>query len=331
MKNLLKIVSIIGLTVITQIAYSAAVTDTFTTGDILTAEKLNNIKSAVNDNDTRISDIVLTPGPAGPTGPAGAAGAVGGTGATGAAGAVGSIGATGAAGAQGANSTVAGPTGPAGADSTVAGPTGPAGLGAVAFSSAPTANDDMNTYTVGTVWIDTLTSTAYILVDSTANAAVWTVLGGPATGSLYAIGDAGPAGGIVFYITDGGLHGLEAATVDQVSTQWGCYNTLISGANGTVVGTGEQNTADIIAGCNETTAASVAAAYGPGWYLPSKDELNLLYAQKVAGVVGGFASSYYWSSSQFSSGSAWVQSFANGSRLSTSKSSTLGVRAVRAF
>jgi hypothetical protein len=57
MKNLLEIASIIGLTVITQIAYSAEVTDTFTTGDTLTAEKLNSIKSAVNDNDTRIDGI----------------------------------------------------------------------------------------------------------------------------------------------------------------------------------------------------------------------------------------------------------------------------------
>jgi hypothetical protein len=295
MKNLLKIVSIIGLTVITQTAYSAAVTDTFATGDILTAEKINNIKDAVNDNDTRISEIVLTPGSAG------------------------------------ADSTVAGPKGDTGADSTVAGPRGPAGLGAVVFfDSAPTAADDMNTYTLGTVWFDTLGTTAYILVDNSPSAAVWTALGGPST---YAIGDAGPAGGIVFHVTDGGLHGSEAAAVDQAPTHWGCYGTTISGANGTAVGTGEQNTIDIIAGCNETTAASVAAAYGPGWYLPSKDELNLLYSQKVAGVVGGFASRYYWSSSQGSDDDdAWLQYFGTGDQLdSFGKSSAEGVRAVRAF
>ncbi len=91
MKNLLKIVSIIGLTVITQPAYSAAVTDTFATGDTLTAAQLNNIKSAVNDNDTRISDIVLTPGPVGVTG------AVGATGSACLAGLTGSFGATAAA------------------------------------------------------------------------------------------------------------------------------------------------------------------------------------------------------------------------------------------
>lgn len=38
-----------------QINYAGSVTDTFTTGDTLTATTLNNIKSAVNDNDTQIS------------------------------------------------------------------------------------------------------------------------------------------------------------------------------------------------------------------------------------------------------------------------------------
>jgi hypothetical protein len=299
MKNLLKVVSIIGLTVITQTAYSAKVTDTFTTGDTLTAAKINSIKNAVNDNDTRISEIVLTPGSAG------------------------------------ADSTVAGPKGDTGADSTVAGPRGPAGLGAVVFfDSAPTAADDMNTYTLGTVWFDTLGTTAYILVDSSPSAAVWTALGTTfGAPPIYAIGDAGPAGGIVFHVTDGGLHGLEAAAVDQAPTHWGCYGTTISGANGTAVGTGEQNTIDIMAGCNETTAASVAAAYGAGWYLPSKDELNLLYAQKVTGVVVGFASLYYWSSSQGSDDDdAWIQYFGTGDQFdSFGKRGAEGVRAVRAF
>jgi hypothetical protein len=174
--------------------------------------------------------------------------------------------------------------GPAGADSTVAGPPGPAGLGAVAFDSAPTAADDMNTYTLGTIWIDTSAATAYILVDNSLSAAVWTALGSP---TISAIGDTGPAGGIVFHITDRGLHGLEVATVDQASAHWGCNGTTLPGANGTAVGTGKQNTADIILFCNETTATSVAAAYGDGWYLPSEDQLNLLYSQKVTGVVGG--------------------------------------------
>ncbi len=157
--------------------------------------------------------------------------------------------------------------------------------------------------------------------------------------ATYAIGDTGPAGGIVFHITDGGLHGLEAAAVvDQethvtylVSAQWGCSGALIPGAAGTAVGTGAQNTADIIAGCDETSAASVAAAHGPGWFLPSRDELNLLYAQKVSGVVGGFASNNYWSSSQNNSNNVWNQNFNNGNQNNNNKNNTLRVRAVRGF
>jgi hypothetical protein len=292
----------------------------FSNGGVADADDVN---ANFNELGARIEAISLTPGADGTNGTNGTNGAAGND------------------GAAGADSTVAGPKGDTGADSTVAGPTGPAGLGAVVFSTAPTVNDDMNSpYSVGTVWINTSPATAYILVDNTANAAVWTALGGSAIGSLYAIGDgsryaigdAGPAGGIVFHVTDGGLHGLEVATVDQVSTQWGCNGTLISGANGTVVGTGEQNTADIIAGCNETTAASVAAAYGPGWYLPSKDELNMLYAQKAAGVVGGFDNFFYWSSSQINSGNAWNQDFFNGDQIENFvKSNSLRVRAVRAF
>jgi len=49
--------------------------------------------------------------------------------------------------------------------------------------------------------------------------------GGTTTDKLYAFGDTGPSGvGIVFYITDGGLHGLEASTNDQSILQvwiWG--------------------------------------------------------------------------------------------------------------
>ena len=151
------------------------------------------------------------------------------------------------------------------------------------------------------------------------------------------IGDNGPAGGKVFYVTDAtGLHGLEAAPVDQSSVAaWGCYGATIAGADGTAVGTGAANTADIVAGCAEAnTAAKIADAYAlngyTDWYLPSKDELNLLYQQKT--VVGGFATLYYWSSSESNSILAWGQGFTNGTQGSYSKSYTsLPVRAVRAF
>ena len=48
------------------------------------------------------------------------------------------------------------------------------------------------------------------------------------------------------------------------------------------------------------------------WYLPAKDELNLLYAQKS--LVGGFVNEIYWSSSEFDTGDAWVQDFTDGAK-----------------
>jgi hypothetical protein len=245
MKNLLKIVSIIGLTVITQIAYSApapeAVTATFTTGDTLTAEKLNNIKDVVNDNNNRIINIELTSGPV-----------------------------------------------------------------------------------------------------------------------TYALGDTGPAGGFVFYVTAGGLRGLEAAPLDQddgTGIRWDSENNpnTDTGAIADGIGAGDMNTTLIIAetaGDLATYAAGIAANYEAtysgvlydDWYLPSKFELNLMWLNLADPLgdgrsggsdtdsEGGFASTFYWSSSQYDSSLAWHQNFGVGNQdVGASKSTPLRVRAVRAF
>jgi hypothetical protein len=92
---------------------------------------------------------------------------------------------------------------------------------------------------------------------------------------LKAVGDL-TEGGIVFYIDETGEHGLVAATEDLASTyEWGCHGTTISGADGQSIGTGLQNTLDIVSGCSQTPiAASLALAYQSegysDWYLPSR-------------------------------------------------------------
>ena len=134
----------------------------------------------------------------------------------------------------------------------------------------------------------------------------------------YALRDTGPAGGLIFYdkgsYSDGWRY-LEAAPSDQsTSAEWGCHGTLITGADGIAVGTGEQNTIDIENGCATAgTAADICANLSLGgysdWFLPSKDELNLMYTNlKVAGV-GGFVANGYWSSSEDNAHSAWGQRF----------------------
>ncbi|MGB5259133.1 MAG: DUF1566 domain-containing protein [Gammaproteobacteria bacterium] len=150
----------------------------------------------------------------------------------------------------------------------------------------------------------------------------------------YAIGETGPAGGKVFYSTDGGLHGLEVAPEDQISAPWGCDGTRINGADGTTVGTGAQNTVDILACCTDTEiAASCAATYEVNgfddWFLPSKGELDLLYQEKA--IVSVFADPYYWSSTEYDGKLAWFQSFSNGLHYVDFRIDALRVRAVRAF
>jgi hypothetical protein len=141
-------------------------------------------------------------------------------------------------------------------------------------------------------------------------------------------------GGKVFYIfgpSDNGYikgqtHGLIAATVDQTTdagVKW--FPDKFYGATGTYIGLGLPNTLGIIAAAviTGTTnmssfAAGLANSYRGGgyvdWYLPSKDELNLLYQAKDA--IGGFATSghpTYWSSTQ-KGGISFTNfsSFANG-------------------
>ena len=49
------------------------------------------------------------------------------------------------------------------------------------------------------------------------------------------------------------------------------------------------------------------------------------------GNVGGFASNFYWSSTEYGNGRAWVQGFLNGNQGWYYKDYTKYVRAVRAF
>lgn len=148
------------------------------------------------------------------------------------------------------------------------------------------------------------------------------------------VGEIGPAGGIIFYANYAvGL--FEAAPVDHgASVPWGCEGDDIAGAAGTTTGTGEANSISIVVSCADTgTAAKVADAYSYGgyddWFLPSKDELDLLYQQRD--LLGGFTSDDYWSSSQLDSNNAWPQHFGTGSQNFLFKSSTAKVRAIRRF
>lgn len=273
MQRLIEVTVIIGLLSVAQLAHGGSIPDDYNTGDTLTADKMNNIKSAVNDNDDRVSALEAAP-----------------------------------------------------RANTVPGAPGP--------------TDDINAgYPVGSVWVDLIDRQAYILVDDSPGAAVWEpVTNAPRT---YAIGDTGPGGGIVFFVTNGGLHGLEAAPADLAGTfVWGCVGSNIPGAERTNIGTGATNTADIRHSCAERPiAASAAAEYegpnqstlGGGWFLPSSGELLQMYLQRNA--IGGFGTGFYWSSSESPTNSflARFVNFSQGVISVDAKNFLYRVRPIRAF
>jgi len=148
-------------------------------------------------------------------------------------------------------------------------------------------------------------------------------------------------GGILTYILQAGdpdydsnvPHGLIAAPSDQVAAQWGCLYLEITGAEGTAIGTGAQNTIDIMNGCSTAGIAArlcgdlVLGGYSD-WYLPSNNELNKLYINRVGLGMDLYS---YWSSKEVGSDNAVCHDFANGGQFQTFKSQGSGVRAIRAF
>ncbi len=147
-------------------------------------------------------------------------------------------------------------------------------------------------------------------------------------------------GGVIFYLDNSGEHGLVCAVSNQVdNTPWGCVGTLITGADGTAIGTGAQNTLDIIAGCLESLIAaewcsSLALNGYSDWFLPSQGELNEMFANKTAidttaTSFGGAVldTNFYWSSTEITANSAWGYNVFG----DDGKSNNYAVRAVRAF
>lgn len=132
-------------------------------------------------------------------------------------------------------------------------------------------------------------------------------------------------------------HGLVVANTDQSTlAEWGCKGTSISGADGSAIGTGNQNSIDIVSGC---TTAGIAAKICldldmegyTDWYLPSENELIKILTN--ASIIGGM-SGIYWSSTEYDNNFAWA-GIAGGAVSYYSKDATKAnacyVRAIRSF
>ncbi|MDR1148236.1 MAG: hypothetical protein LBK66_06345 [Spirochaetaceae bacterium] len=167
---------------------------------------------------------------------------------------------------------------------------------------------------------------------------------GAAAAKEYKVGDFGPGGGWIFYdkgrVTDGWRY-LEAAPLEtEITAEWGAWAKTVGGT-GTVVGTGKRNTEAIVKFLQSIGERGKAAQYCDAlvaegfddWFLPSKDELNLMYTNLKAKGLGEFGSGKYRSSSEYSNNAnAWYQRFSDGRQENGSKGDDLmSVRAVRAF
>ena len=171
-------------------------------------------------------------------------------------------------------------------------------------------------------------------------------------GLYYNLGDTGPGGGKIFYVSVPGFtmtdnsttaHYLEATPADMTVTSraWASasYTSTDITGTATAIGTGRKNTTLILATDTNAPAALACKNYNNGgktdWFLPSKDELNQLYVNRNA--VGSFNTtvgndSAYLSSSQTDSNNVWVWIFSNGVQGYGDKVyASFPVRAVRAF
>ena len=182
--------------------------------------------------------------------------------------------------------------------------TGLVTVGGIAYSTSVTA-------TITTTSTDNLTSSADITTSalSTCEAAVSCVVGdtGPGGGYVFFVDVNRPAGSQYFEVACAGWANNCDGSKDPV-TNWGCEGTVNTGADGTGIGDGEQNTRDIVAECNEPgIAARLTSDYVRGtvddWYLPTTGEFSEMYltfydltsdVQKAYGfydLPGNFASS----------------------------------------
>lgn len=154
-------------------------------------------------------------------------------------------------------------------------------------------------------------------------------------------------GGVIAFIFQPGhigykageAHGLIVTTSDQsAGIQWYNGNFTYLGITSLAIGTGQENTIKIVNAQGEGNYAAklcydlVLNGYDD-WYLPSRDDLILLY--KNMWYLPNFGPPNYptyWSSSEYNPQSAEAYSlFSTGTDLTAEKSFKYHVRAVRSF
>lgn len=172
----------------------------------------------------------------------------------------------------------------------------------------------------------------------------------------YNIGDNGPAGGIVFYDKgsySAGWRYIEAAPQDLNTAQWGCPGLLVPNTPNTVIGSGYLNSVSALnfhnslnnfytnpsnysSNSNGTLAAkeplNLIFGGSDDWFLPTSEELTIMYSNLHLLGLANFSTNKYWSSTQSDADNAKIVDFSNGAILDNPKSDlTVKSRAIRYF
>lgn len=197
-----------------------------------------------------------------------------------------------------------------------------------------------NTTTTTTTTVTPTTTTTTTVEPTTTTTSTTTIA--PIPPGTYTVGELALGGRIAYILQPGdpdydpsSEHGIVVATSFDtlIGAEWGCWGTVLTGANGTAIGTGNQNTIDITTACSQVGIAAklcndlIEGGYSD-WYLPSKDELDKLYLNRVA---IGFVATPYWSSTESDIVEAVALNFFNNQSFTANKINTYGVRPIRKF
>lgn len=231
------------------------------------------------------------------------------------------------------------------------------GAGAVQSGSMATIDWSIDNYYLK-VGMDAAGGTNFLTMGTTQLLSVPYALYAKSAGSVSGGGSGGGfthyigeefGGGVVFHLwkdASGVEHGLIIDKTDLSTAQvWSNIDATLIGASAQSMWDGLSNSNAIVGQAGHTSSASALCLNSTNggqsdWYLPSIDELSLLWhsrfnVNKSLSAIGGATdlpiSAYYWSSTEYGLNIAWYFYFLNGDANSFIKYGTAYVRAVRAF
>lgn len=155
-------------------------------------------------------------------------------------------------------------------------------------------------------------------------------------------------GGVIFHLwkdNAGVEHGLIVALTDQsISQAWSNVTSAEIGTSAQSSWDGLSNSNSIVGQAGHTSSAAklcldLVSGGQSDWYLPSIQELNMLWnnyytvTRALSQISGAtqLSNSVYWSSSEYDGNGAWYFYFGGGYPGGDDKDNTNCVRAVRAF